>query len=603
MSDAKTYNAAELKRKYAEERNKRLRKEHEGQYVDTSGAYAQFDKDPYVEEPLKRDAVQRDVEVAIIGGGFGGLLTATELLAQGIEDFVIIERAADFGGTWYWNRYPGIRCDIEAYVYMPLLEEVGTIPSEKYATGDEIFAHAQAIGRHYDLYDRTYFQTKVEEVRWSEDHKRWMIKSDRGDEIRARYVTVSQGPLSKVKLPNIPGMDQFQGKMFHSARWDYSYTGGDLHGGLDKLSDKRIAVIGTGATAVQIVPKLAASAKEVLLFQRTPSTIGARNNRPTDMDWFKSQEKGWLRKRRDNFLSNITPGAHPTSDEIQDGWTDFFKRVGARIGAAKKAGGPVDPNEIFQQVDFEKMEEMRARIPKIVKNPAYVDSLTPWYNYLCKRPLFSDHFLESLNEETLEIIDTKGEGVTHITKDSVCVGDEEYPVDCIIFATGFDVGAAAHKVGGYDLIGRDGRLIDDVWADGQRSVHGTQAHGFPNFHIVGGTVQGTTAFNYTHILHMQAEHAADIIKKCQDAGAVVTEVTKEAEDRWLEDMLTPHAIDLHQYFLECTPGFLNNEGNVEGDKPTFLGGTFGPGPIEYEKRIKVWRETRLFDDTAMEKET
>jgi len=599
MSDMKTFDPEALKRRYAEEREKRIRTEHEGQFVETTGEYATFDDDPYIETPIVRDAVSREVEVAIIGGGFGGLLTAVELHEKGIEDFCILERAGDFGGTWYWNRYPGIRCDIEAYVYMPLLEEVGTIPTNRYATGDEIFAHSQAIGRHYDLYDRTYFQTRVERVKWDEAQKRWIIQSDRGDEIRARYVTVSQGPLAKMKLPKIPGIRDFKGKMFHSARWDYDYTGGDTHGGLDKLADKRIAVIGTGATAVQIVPKLVESAKEVLLFQRTPSALAPRNNSKTDKEWFKSQEKGWLLKRRDNFLANITPGAHPTGDDVADGWTDFFGRVGKRIGEAMKAGGDVNPNEIFQDVDFEKMEELRARISEIVEDPDCVKSVTPWYNYLCKRPLFSDDFLETLNHKNLHVIDTNGVGVTHITDDSVCVDDACHEVDCIIFATGFDVGAAAHKVGGYALIGRDGRTIDETWADGQRTVHGTQAHGFPNFHIVGATVQGTTAFNYTHTLHIQAEHAADIIRQCREAGALATEVTPEAEEAWIEEMQVPHAIDLRQYFLECTPGFLNNEGNVGGDKPTFLGGTYGKGPIEYAKRIKAWRENQLRADTTM----
>lgn len=599
-TQTKTFDPQEILARYEAEKAKRVRTDHEEQFIEAVGEYEEFVEDPYIETPLNRDGITKDIEVAVIGGGFGGLLTAVELLDRGIDDLHIIEQAGDFGGTWYWNRYPGIRCDIEAYVYMPLLEEVGTIPSERYASGLEIFEHAKAIGRHYNLYDRALFQTKVESIVWDESLNRWIVKTNQGDTIRARYVSVSQGPLAKVKLPKIPGINEFKGKKFHSARWDYDYTGGDINGNLHKLKDKRIAVIGTGATAIQIVPKLVDSCKELLLFQRTPSAIAPRNNTKTDEEWLKSQPKGWQKERIFNFLTNITPGAHPTSDIVNDGWTDFFKRVGAAIGAAKKSGKPFTPNEVFQEVDFEKMEELRARIPEIVGDPEAARIVTPWYNYLCKRPLFSDDFLECLNSENLTIIDTDGKGVTHIDETSVHANDQAFEVDCVIFATGFDVAAAAHKVGGYDLIGRGGVSIDEAWSDGQRTVHGTQMNGFPNFHVVGAVAQGTTIFNFTTSLQMQATHAAEIIKKCRDKGAVMTEVTREAEDHWLEIMKHPHAIDLRKYYLDCTPGFLNNEGDIDS-KNGFLDSTFGAGPIEYEKKLKEWRDSRFEMDTNIKK--
>ncbi|MEM5516295.1 NAD(P)/FAD-dependent oxidoreductase [Henriciella sp. AS95] len=581
--------AVALKQRYDAERDKRLRQTADNQYLDPASEFTEFVDDPYIDEPLKRDAITEEIDTAVIGGGFGGLLTASDLVKAGVENFRIIEQAGDFGGTWYWNRYPGVRCDIEAYCYMPLLEEVGTMPTERYASGDEIFEHCRAIGRHFDLYERALFQTKVMRIEWSDADERWIISTDRGDRIKARFVTVSQGPLAKVKLPRIPGLRDFKGKMFHSARWDFDYTGGDIRGGMDKLNDKRVAVIGTGATAVQIVPKLAESAKELLLFQRTPSTVGARHNRPTDPEWFRNQPPGWQAKRRLNFLENITPGAHPHGDLVDDGWTDFFKRVGARMGAAHQSGQPFNPNEIFQAVDFEKMEEIRQRTCEVIKDQDVAERCMPWYNYLCKRPLFSAYFLESLNEPNVHLVDTDGQGVTHIDAAKIYAGGKGYEVDCIIFATGFDVGAAAHKVGGYDLIGRDGVSIDEHWENGVRTVHGTQMNGFPNFHVVGGTEQGTTAFNFTHTLEMQSRHAVEMIAKCLNQDIKVMEVTREAEDRWLETMQKPHAIDLGRYYAECTPGFLNNEGQTDGNKATFIGGTYGGGPIEYDQLITAWR--------------
>ncbi len=603
QSSTTTYNADELRKKYKEERDKRMRADGEAQYIDAEGEFASFDDDPYVQEPLNRSPITEDVEVAIIGGGFGGLLTAVELRKKGIKSFRILEQAGDFGGTWYWNRYPGIRCDIEAYVYMPLLEEIGTIPSERYASGGEIFEHSKAIGKHHDLYDRALFQTKVESVTWDEPSARWVIRTNQGDEIRAHHVTVSQGPLAKVKLPGVPGIRSFKGKMFHSARWDYNYTGGTMDGGMTGLSDKRVAVIGTGATAVQIIPKLAETAKEVLVFQRTPSALAERNNSKTDADWFRSQPKGWQQERITNFEHNITPGSHPDGDLVGDGWTDFFHRVRDGMGAAMKSEEPVKPMEVIQKVDFAKMEDLRSRISETVKDPEVAARMTPWYNYLCKRPLFSDDFLEALNETNVTVVDTDGKGVTRIDETSVHANGTDFEIDCIIFATGFDVAAAAHKVGGYDLIGRGGISVDERWKDGMRTVHGTQMHGFPNFHVVGAISQGTTSFNYTHALQMQAAHAVDIIGKCVDEGIRTIEVTSEAEDRWLEKMKTPHKIDLVAYYRACTPGFLNHEGDVDG-QPTFLGSTYGGGALAYNELIKEWRAgDQLAEDCAITYET
>ncbi len=588
-------NAEELRRKYLKERDKRLRRNAESQYIEATGELEDFLDDPYIDAPLLRDAVEEKTDVVVIGGGFGGLLTAAALHDCGVTSFRIIDQAGDFGGTWYWNRYPGVRCDIESYVYMPLLEEVGTMPSERYAKGGEIFAHCQAIGRHYDLYGRALFQTRVARVEWQENASRWLVETNRGDRILARFVTVSQGPLSKVKLPRIPGIKRFKGKMFHSSRWDYDYTGGDSTGGLEKLATERVAVIGTGATGVQIVPPLAKHAKHLYLFQRTPSAIDRRDNSRTDEQWFRALPEGWQKKRMDNFLSIISGLAQP-EDMVSDNWTDFWKRLGARMARSKEAGEVFDPHDLFQEVDFEKMNEIRDRVGDVIKDPKIADIAKPWYNYLCKRPLYSDQYLQAFNQPNVTLVDTGGDGVSEITKDAIVAGGMEYKVDAIIFATGFDVGAAAYKVGGYDLVGRNDMKLDEKWKNGVRSVHGTQMSAFPNFHIVGGVAQGTTAFNFTHTLGMQARHAADLITRCLDEGIDVMEVTEAAEARWQKVMEAKH-IDRSHFYEECTPGFLNNEGNFR-DKPTFIGATYGGGPLEYESIIEAWRDSGWKSDTV-----
>lgn len=593
-TENETARAEALHSKYLRERDKRLRPDKSQQYLEAAGEYQAFAEDPYIDAPLVRAPLAEDFDVIVVGGGFGGLLTAAELRTRGISNFKIVEQGGDFGGTWYWNRYPGVRCDIESYIYMPLLEEVGTIPKERYSTGAEIFAHCQAIGRHYDLYDRALFQTKVTSIIWSDADSHWHVETDRGDQLRARFVTVSQGPLAKVKLPSIPGIKSFKGKLFHSARWDYGYTGGNASGGMTGLSDKRVAVIGTGATAVQIVPKLAESAGHLYVFQRTPSAIDERNNSTTDLDWFRAQPKGWQRARMNNFLSIIT-GQPASEDLVADRWTDFWKRFGKLMKEKHDTGSDADPHDLMQKVDYEKMDEIRDRVSRIIADAEVANDVMPWYNYLCKRPLYSDDFLQAFNQDNVSLVDTDGRGVDAITENGVSFDGREYDVDCIVFATGFDVGAAAHKVGGYALEGRYGLTLDEKWADGIRTLHGTQISGFPNFHVVGGTAQGTTAFNFTHILAMQATHSVDLIERCLSNNVRVLEVTTDAEARWLATMEERH-VDHEHFYEECTPGFLNNEGDFR-DRPTFVGGTFGGGPLEYERIITAWRLNDVEVDT------
>lgn len=599
MTQSKSASSGEdqLRAKYEAEKNKRLRPDGDGQYLEATGAFEEFAKDPYAGDPEPRASVSEEVDVAIIGCGFGGLLTAANLRKAGIDAFRMFDQASDFGGTWYWNRYPGVRCDIESLIYLPFLEEVGTVPKERYASGGEIYAHCQALGRHFDLYKQALFQTKVTGIRWDEKLARWIVRTDRGDTVRARFVTVSQGPLSKMKLPGIPGIRSFKGRMFHSSRWDFSYTGGSATGGLTKLGDKKVGLIGTGATGVQIVPVVSEYAKELFVFQRTPSAIDVRNNEPLDPAWFAGLPQGWQDQRMENFLA-ILSSVPQDQDLVSDQWTDFWKRLSALMARNKLSPGAEHPQHLMQIVDDEKMNELRARVDDVVEDPATAEALKPWYNYLCKRPLFSDRYLKSFNKPNVHLIDTQGKGVEAITERGIVANGAEFALDCIVFATGFDVGAAAYRVGGYEVVGRNGLSIDQKWSADLRTVHGTQLNGFPNFHIVGGFAQGTTAFNFMHALSIQAEHAVDLIARCVSRNIAVMEVTAEAEARWLALLEENRNMALQRYFEDCTPGFLNNEGDTQS-KPSFLGGNFGGGTIKYRRLIRDWRENELENDTAI----
>ena len=442
------FDPSALKAKYRAERDKRLRQDANEQYVEIKGQFAHYLEDPYVEPGFARAPLSDEVDVVVVGGGFGGLLAGARLREAGVESVRMIEKGGDFGGTWYWNRYPGAACDIESYIYLPLLEEVGYMPVEKYSKTAEILAHSQAIGRHFDLYRDALFQTEATELRWDDEIARWIVHTNRGDAIKARFVVTASGPLHRPKLPGIPGIEGFKGHSFHTSRWDYDYTGGDCNGGLEKLKDKRVGIIGTGATAVQCVPHLGAHAKELYVFQRTPSSIDVRNNRPTDREWVKTLKPGWQQYRMDNF-NTLVSGGFQEENLVNDGWTDIIGNL--LVMARKKVDGrsPAEMAEIVQLADFQKMESIRKRVDEVVEDSSTAEALKPWYNQFCKRPCFHDDYLAAFNRPNVHLIDTQGRGVERITENAIVANGEAYEIDCLIYATGFEVGTGYTRRAGF----------------------------------------------------------------------------------------------------------------------------------------------------------
>jgi len=464
-----------LLKKYAQERDKRLRSDGTQQYIKIEGKFAHYLEDPYSER-VERKPIEEELDVVILGGGFGGLLAAARLSEGGITDARIVEKGGDFGGTWYWNRYPGAACDVESYVYMPLLEEVGYMPVEKYARAPEILEHSRAIGRKFGLYDKALFHTEIKEARWDEKRARWLVKTDRGDRLWARFVVMASGPLQVPKLPGIPGVETFKGHSFHTSRWDYHYTGGDSLGGLKNLQDKVVGIIGTGATAVQCVPHLGRWSKQLYVFQRTPSSIGYRNDHPTDQEWVKTLTPGWQKRRMDNYTA-VATGVPMQIDLVDDGWTKMMHSIMSR---ATPDMTPEQLGKMVQMADFAYMEEVRHRIDLEVKDKATAEALKPWYNRMCKRPCFHDEYLASFNLPNVKLVDTDGRGVDRITEDSLIVAGQEYKVDCLVYATGFELAAYQnHAV--MPVVGRHGLSLAEKWKDGATTLHGIHVHGFPNF--------------------------------------------------------------------------------------------------------------------------
>ena len=582
-------NAADLealREKYAAERDRRLRPDGAGQYRRAAGEFGYYARDPYTSW-TERQALTDRVEVLVVGAGFGGLVTAARLRQAGIESLRLLDEAGDVGGTWYWNRYPGIHCDIESYVYMPLLEEVGTVPEWRYAPGEEIRRHAVAIAETFDLYRDAVFQTRITELTWDDDAAEWIVDTDRGDRMRARFVVTSSGTLSQPKLPGIPGIESFRGHTFHTSRWDYGYTGGTPDGGLTGLADKKVAVIGTGATGLQVVPHVGRDAQHTYVFQRTPSTVDVRDNRRTDPAWAASLQPGWQKERQDNFLA-VVSGEDVDVDLTQDGWTSTPDLQRAMItGKLDPSLTPGERERRDELLDAQKMDAIRARVESVVDDPATAEALKPWYRYMCKRPGFSDTYLQTFNREDVTLVDTADHGgITRMTETSIIVGETEYEVDCVIFATGFEVGVSGVLSGTMPVRGRGGRTLLEAWSTGPETLHGFYSHGFPNLFQL-GALQNANSVNFVHILQDQAEHIAAVVAAARQAGAGIVEPSEEAQREWTREV-QESALDNEQFQADCTPGYYNSEG--KGRPNDF---TYGPGPVAFHRVLEEWRREHL----------
>ena len=589
-----------LRERYRQERDKRLRDDGENQYLEAAENFAHYaDEDPYTAQ-TPRESIQRDVNVVVVGGGFSGLMAAARLKERGVEDVLLIEAGGDFGGTWYWNRYPGAQCDIESYCYLPLLEETGYMPKEKYSFAPEIFEHTRRVGEYFGLYELALFQTRVKDAAWQEDRKRWRLTTDRGDVLDARFLIQATGPANRPKLPQIPGIDRFQGHSFHTARWDYEYTGGDHQGNLHKLADKRVGIIGTGATAIQCIPFLGKHAKELYVFQRTPSSVDLRGNSQTDPEWYAGLKPGWQRERRENFAA-VLAGQNFTVDLVADGWTDIARRIGLSLMNRRSDAGNLDMEEISLRseiADFQKMNEIRARVDAEVSKAEAAEALKPWYRQFCKRPTFNDDFLATFNRDNVHLIDVSAsKGVDGITEKGVLANGEEIELDCLIFATGFEITTSAHRRVDFDTRGRNGQSLYDHWGEGFRTLHGLSSHGFPNWFTIGINQNGLSP-NMTAMFDDQAVHVSYIIDEVQKRGATTIEVDAEAEKAWVEEIVRLAGGGNAEFLEACTPGYYNREGQV-GKGVSMQNSPYAPGINAFNELLARWREAGTLEGMTL----
>ena len=586
---AESLDVESFRAKYTTERAKRVVRLQEPA-VETESVDPTWDEDPFT--PFEeREQIRDPVEILIVGGGFAGILLGVELRKRGVDSFRYLERAGDFGGTWYWNRYPGAQCDIESYIYLPLLGEIGYVPKLKYSYQPEILSYAKSICHRYDLYREAFFHTEVTSLKWQEGAQRWQVSTNRGDFFEARWVCMANGPLQKAKLPAIPGTPRFRGHWFHTSRWDYGYTKGNEEGSLVGLAEKTVGIIGTGATAVQCIPHLARSARRLLVFQRTPSTIAPRRNKETDPAWAASLLPGWQKERMDNFMALVS-GFAVSEDLVNDGWTEAFRRIlvnTAFVGMTRE-----ERQERSEEADLELMQEIRRRIEDTIDDPVVREALKPYYQYFCKRPCFHDDYLPTFNRENVQLIDTQGVGVSEVTERGPVVGGVEYPVDCLIFATGFETGSPYTRRSGYEVVGRNGVSLSEKWRDGMRSLHGIMTSGFPNLFFSPTLNAQFAAFggNFVHALVEFAGHVGYILDQVTREGCTF-DVEGWAEEDWVQLIVersnrsAPNSLQNVEFLKSCTPGYLNNEGNPE--KWPAANVAYGGPAQEFYSFLDKWR--------------
>ncbi|KXS22286.1 putative monooxygenase [Gonapodya prolifera JEL478] len=579
-----------LWKKYLQERDRRLREDHQGQYVtigEGKGAkYAEWFEDHWTPK-VERAPLTINTTVVVLGSGFSGIQMGAKLKQYGVTDFKIIDRAGDFGGTWYWNRYPGVACDSEAYCYLPLLEETNYCPTYKYAGGPEIRAHCARMGRHFGLYDHAIFSTAVKEFSWDDDAKVWIGTTDRDDKITTKFLVVCGGPINHPHLPDVEGIETFAGKEFHTARWDYEFTGGDSNGdyNMTKLGDKTVAIIGTGATAIQCIPYLGQSCKKLIVFQRTPSAVDVRDNTPTDQEWFKSLEPGWQAKR--DWAFQLTGAGGEPEIELDDGFSRSFRgwfelaKLQAKTGEGKDYTLP----QLLQFGDFKWMERIRRRCDEIVKDKKTAEALKPWYNLWCKRPVYSDTYLQTFNRPNVELVDTSvSKGIEKITPKGIVVAGVEHEVDVIIWSTGYTLPVEGTH---HDFVirGRGGVTWNEKMEKkgGYASLYGLVTSDFPNY-LQFGNRQAAVSVNFPSVYNDQAIFTAYVLAQAIKLGAKTIECTKEAEEEWTQQVLAKSRAN-PEFRESCTPGYYNAEGDSKKLSKYVRSQVYGGGPLEYRSII------------------
>jgi cation diffusion facilitator CzcD-associated flavoprotein CzcO len=433
---------------------------------------------------------------------------------------------------------------------------MGYVPTMKFASGFEILEYCQQMAENFNFYDHCLFHTTVEKTEWDEASGRWTVYTDRGDAMRARFVILANGILTSPKLARIEGMETFKGDTFHTSRWNYDIN----------LEGKRVGIIGTGATAVQVIPELAKIVKELYVFQRTPSTIDVRDQRATTQEEIEAwaKEPGWAKARRARF-AKISAGR--TAIQAND---DYLAGKVADFKERKEHERRLTPEELVgKQLDanFRIMEQIRARVDAIVKDPKTAEALKPYYPYGCKRPTFHDEYLPTFNRPNVTLVDTAPLGVSHINENGVVHDGKEYPLDVLIYATGFQwMATSTFNM----VVGRGGRSLSEKWqSEGTRTFLGLHSNGFPNLFIVTGPQGGGGSFNFTDAIDTHGDYVVWMLETMREKRVDIVDVKKEPEEAYAEHC---RVADISTAPLRDCISYYNGHGEAEPGSLAYYGG-------------------------------
>jgi cyclohexanone monooxygenase len=472
-------------------------------------------------------AVPSEIDVVIVGAGFGGMYMLHRLRGLGLSA-IVFEAATDVGGTWYWNRYPGARCDVESmqysYSFSPELQQEWKW-SEVFASQPEILRYARHVADRLDLRRDIRFETRVEQASFDEAAQRWSVRTDHGDVVSARHCVMATGCLSTARVPDFPGIEAFKGKTYHTGYWP--------HEGVD-FTGLRVAVIGTGSSAIQAIPVIARQAAQVTVFQRTPNYSIPSRNGPMTADYEQSWKSVYPTRRaeardtRNGILANpndISAVAVPEAERLQV-YEDRWKSGGTTFMAAFN-------DLIFNKASNDTASEfVRGKIRSIVKDPAVADLLTPTsYPIGTKRICVDTDYFETFNRPNVSLVDVRNAPIETLTANGVRTGGKEYEVDAIVFATGFD--AMTGTLTRIDIRGRDGITLADKWAEGPKTYLGLMTAGFPNLFMITGPGSPSVLSNMIVSIEQHVDWVADCLKALGERRVDCIEATQEAEDAWV----------------------------------------------------------------------
>ena len=506
-------------------------------------------------DPYQCDAV-------VVGAGFAGLYMIHYLrdrLGMTVHGF---EAGDGVGGTWYWNRYPGARCDSESYYYSYSFSEELEQEwewSSKYPEQPEILSYLEHVADRFDLRRSIDFRTRVRSATFDEESGTWAIGTDQGHQVVCRYLVSAVGCLSSANVPDIPGLDTFRGDWYHTGAWP--------HDGVD-FTGKRVGLIGTGSTGIQATPVIAEAADHLWVFQRTPNySVPARNFAMSPEISRKIKENyADIRERIRNsyagfpYRLNLQSALEVSDDERQA----TYEQLWAEEGGFKFIYGSYFDLLKNQEANDTAAEFIRSKIRQIVKDPEVAEMLCPKdYPYGTKRPPIDTNYYETFNRENVTLVDLRRSPIMEITPGGIRTDAADYELDVIVFATGFD--AMTGSLLKIDIRGRCGRTLADAWSDGPRTYMGLQVSGFPNLFIITGPGSPSVLANMPTAIEQNVEWIGDCIAYMRERGADVIEATEEAEDAWVD-----HVVEVAEQTLYPKANSWYMGANIPGKKRIFM---------------------------------